>query len=130
MLNKSKVFANNMYRKKTGHQGEEIAKKFLKQLGYQILQQNYTIRGGEIDIVALDGETVVFVEVKTRSSHDYGLPEESLSYFKLKALQRTAQLYMTMMGFDSRSYRFDLVTVDYTERNDKPEIKHLENIIN
>lgn len=130
MLNKTKqLVRDNLYRKQTGNRGEKLAINYLEKQGYQILKQNFTIRGGEIDLIAQDGEQIVFVEVKTRYSHQFGLPEESLSYFKLQALQRTARVFLHLIGQDDKAYRFDLVAVDFSLDQDYPEIRLIKNII-
>jgi len=76
-----------------GKFGEDLACEFLKKQGYKIIERNYRIRGGEIDIIALDEKTLVYVEVKTRTSHQFGLPEESITYYKMKFLQRAVKFY-------------------------------------
>jgi len=127
MLNKLKL--QNLYWKQTGNRGESLAVDYLKRLNYRVIKRNYTIRGGEIDLIASDGDVLVFVEVKTRYSHEFGLPEESLSYFKLQALQRTAQIYLKMTNQSDKLCRFDLVAVDFSNNKDDPEIRHIKNII-
>ena len=69
-----------------GNYGEELACQYLKKQGYKILERNYRIRGGEVDIVARDQDYLVFVEVKARYFHEYGLPSESITPWKIKAL--------------------------------------------
>lgn len=89
-----------------GRWGEEHAVSFLRRKGYRIIDRNFRIRGGEIDVIAIDPstksdfpltglgrETLVFVEVKTRTSHEFGTPFEAISYHKIRTLQRAAQLY-------------------------------------
>lgn len=111
-----------------GNRGEDLASQFLKEKGYTILERNFLIRGGEIDIVARDKDFLVFVEVKARYSHKYGTPAESITYGKLKALQRTALFYIQKIGWDNKPYRFDLVTIDYTESKENPIIELITNI--
>ena len=72
----------------TGNYGEDLACKYLRKIGYDILERNYRIRGGEIDIIARDKEFLVFVEVKTRFTHEYGLPVESVTPWKIRYLFR------------------------------------------
>lgn len=89
-----------------GRWGEEYAASFLRRKGYRIIDRNFRIRGGEIDLIAIDPstrsdfpltglgrETLVFVEVKTRTSKEYGTPFEAISYHKIRTLHRAAQLY-------------------------------------
>lgn len=98
-----------------GIEGENLACKYLKKVGYQIVERNYRIRGGEIDIVAKDGEYLVFIEVKTRYSHEYGLPIESITPWKIKALLKSALFYITKINWGDGPYRLDLVTVDFAD---------------
>lgn len=113
---------------KTGNQGEELACKYLKKLGYKILKRNYRIRGGEIDIVCKDKDYLVFVEVKTRYSHEYGSPSESITAWKIKTLLKTAQFYLLKMKWGDIGYRIDLVTVDFSDDPQKPEIELIKDI--
>lgn len=116
-----------MTKQATGNYGESLACIFLKKNGYKILERNYRIRGGEIDIVAKEGGALVFVEVKTRYSHEFGLPEESMTPWKIKALLKTAQFYIGKINWGEKEYRLDFVSVDFTA-SDKPEIKLIKNI--
>lgn len=112
----------------TGSRGEDIACDFLKKNGYKILERNYLIRGGEIDIVAMDGQYLVFVEVKARWSHEYGLPSESMTPWKIKSLLKTAQFYLLKIKWGDGPYRLDFVSVDFANDPDNPEIELIENI--
>jgi putative endonuclease len=77
-----------------GRAGELKAAEFLKKAGYKIIKKNYRTPFGEIDIIALDGETLVFVEVKTRSSDDYGAPSEAVNQKKQEKYVRTALSFL------------------------------------
>lgn len=112
----------------TGDYGEDLACEYLKKNGYRILERNYRIRGGEIDIVAMDGETLVFVEVKARWSHEYGLPAESMTPWKIKYLVKTAQFYVLKIGWGSKEYRLDFVSVDFVDDKNNPKIELIKNI--
>ncbi len=111
-----------------GNFGEQLACDFLKKQGYEILERNYRIRGGEIDIVAKDGLYLVFVEVKARNSDEYGLPVESITPWKIKAMVKTAQFYCQKIKWQDGPYRLDLVTIDFTADEDHPEIELIKNI--
>jgi putative endonuclease len=111
---------------KVGNQGESLACHYLQKLGYKILERNFRIRGGEIDIVAKDSDVLVFVEVKTRYSHNFGLPIESITPWKLHALQKTALFYLQKINWRDREYRFDVVSVDFSDHH--PEIELIKNI--
>lgn len=113
-------------KRQIGNSGEDLACKYLQKLGYKILARNFTIRGGEIDIVARDGEELVFVEVKLRYGDQFGAARESITYWKLKALQKTALFYITKINWGNKPYRFDLVTID--NQSGKTEIGLEKNI--
>lgn len=100
-----------MKRKELGNRGEKIAVDFLRRRGYQIIERNYRSLLGEIDIVAKEGENIVFVEVKTRSSVDFGLPEEALSYDKRCRLSRLALHYLIHHKIKNVNSRFDVVSI-------------------
>ena len=113
---------------KIGHYGEDLACKFLRKNGYRILERNYRIRGGEIDIVAKDKDTLAFVEVKTRWSHEYGLPYESMTPWKIRSLLRTARFYIQKIGWGDREYRLDFVSVDFATSKENPKMELIKNI--
>lgn len=119
---------DTLFKKRLGKKGEDLAFNFLKKNGYQILERNFRIRGGEIDIIARDKEVLVFVEVKTRYSHEYGLPSESMTYFKLRSLLKTAQFYIQKIKWGDRQYRIDFVGIDYSVSKDIPKIELIKNI--
>ncbi len=117
-----------MSSKQTGNYGEDLAAQYLKKLGYKILERNYRIRGGEIDIVAKDGPTLVFVEVKTRYSHEFGNPVESMTYWKIKSLLKTALFYIQKINWGEKEYRLDFISVDFAEDPKNPKIELIKNI--
>lgn len=117
-----------MTKQTVGNHGEEIACKYLQKQGYRILEKNYRIRGGEIDIVAKEGNTLVFVEVKTRWSHEYGLPAESMTPWKIKALLKPARFYVQKIGWGDREYRLDFIGVDFADNPENPKIEMIKNI--
>jgi putative endonuclease len=95
-----------------GKEGEAIAVRFLKKNGYRIIQKNYRTPIGEIDIIARDGKTLVFVEVKARESIRYGLPFESVNSRKRKKIMNVATLYLKRFR-DVPPCRFDVVSINY-----------------
>lgn len=117
-----------MNNKKTGSYGEELACQHLKKLGYKILERNYRIRGGEVDIIAMDQDYLVFIEVKTRKSYEYGIPAESITPWKIKALLRTALFYIQKIKWGDKGYRLDLVSVDFTKDSQNPELELIKDI--
>ena len=80
--------------KERGKQGEEIATQYLTKKGYQILERNFYARKGEIDIIAKEKQEIVFVEVKTRSNHQYGNPAEAVDSHKIHHIYDTAKYYL------------------------------------
>jgi putative endonuclease len=102
-----------------GKSGEKKAASYLKKKGYQILHMNYRCRFGEIDIIAKQGDTVVFVEVKTRSSDKYGLGYESVTASKQEKLLKTTQFFFAENG--ESPARFDVISID------GKEVSHIEN---
>ena len=118
-----------------GNKGEDLACQILKKNGYKIIERNYRIRGGEIDIVAKDKDTLVFVEVKTRWSHEYGLPSESMTPWKIRSLLKTARFYVQKINWGDKEYRLDFVSVDFTcpdssgaDSRDNPKLELIRNI--
>lgn len=112
----------------SGNKGEELACEYLKKQGYKILERNYRIRGGEVDIIAKDQEYLVFIEVKTRWSHEYGLPSESMTPWKIKYLLKTAKFYLLKIGWGDGPYRLDFIGIDFASKPNNPEIELIKNI--
>lgn len=110
----------------TGSFGESIAEKFLRDKGYSILKKNYHSRFGEIDIIAKDKDTLVFVEVKTRTSFSFGTPLEAINSWKMRKLIKTSQFFLNQFGYGDVPYRFDAIEV--ITSHSKNEINHIENI--
>ena len=101
----------DFYKKLLGGIGEKQAVKFLKGLGYKILEKNYKRATGEIDVIAKDGEFTVFVEVKTRSSNVCGMPSEAVDRKKQEKYHKTAQYYLLEKGLIDTPCRFDVVEI-------------------
>ncbi|HVO24141.1 MAG TPA: YraN family protein [Candidatus Margulisiibacteriota bacterium] len=94
-----------------GAEGERAAEKFLRRQRYTIVARNYRCPAGEVDLVALDRSTVVFVEVKTRTQPGFGSPLEAVGRRKQRQIQRAAQYYLTENRLHGRAARFDVVGV-------------------
>lgn len=109
-----------------GQNGEELASKFLKKSGYVILESNYRGHLGEIDLVAEDGDCLVFVEVKTRSSLSFGHPLESINSRKQQQLIKVAREYLGEHGAENRHCRFDAVSV-LQAKGQEPRIELIKN---
>jgi len=98
-------------RARLGRLGELAAAEELERRGYAIRARNYRCRGGEADLVADEGDCLVFVEVKTRSRLDHGLPQEAVGWTKQQRLGRAAAHYCHHHGIEDRPLRFDVVEV-------------------
>lgn len=98
-------------RKVVGAEGEKAAEKYLRGQRYTILERNYRCPLGEIDLVALDGDTVVFIEVKTRRGEGHGSPLEAVDVRKQRQVGRVAQSFLLRHRLQDRNARFDVVGV-------------------
>ena len=110
-----------------GEQGEQAAARFLKRQGYKIIDRGCRSKVGEIDLVALDGETIVLVEVKTRRTDAGGPPAEAVGPAKQRRLTRAALAYLKARGLLEQRARFDVVAVIWPSGASEPTIQHLKN---
>lgn len=94
-----------------GDRGEEAAEGFLRRRGYVIVERNFRCPLGEIDLIALERGTIVFVEVKTRRTHGFGSPAEAVDRRKQQRLRRAAEVYLNRKRLHDRHARFDVVEV-------------------
>lgn len=111
-----------------GKRGEDIAAEFLKKKGFKIIDRNFRIRGGEIDIVALENDTLVFVEVKTRTSERFGSALEAITPWKLRALIKTAEFYKLKHRGLPDAMRIDAVAIMLDYDNSVKDIELVRNI--
>jgi putative endonuclease len=95
-----------------GRMGEEMARRFLLERGYSILETNYRTSRGEIDIIALEGEEFVFVEVKTRKNDRFGTPSEAVDRRKQARLRNLACSYLKKIGSIDAPCRFDVISIN------------------
>ncbi|MGQ3480502.1 YraN family protein [Paenibacillus sp. TY11] len=102
-------------RKAKGAMGEEAAALFLENLGYRIIERNWRCRSGEIDLIAKQEHTLVFIEVRSRSSSKYGTPAESVTARKITQVRQTAAVYLHMNGIGDTPIRFDMISVRLTD---------------
>ncbi len=114
-----------LYRLIKGRSGEDEAARFLKARGFKILRRNYRCRFGEIDLVAADGETVVFVEVKTRSGSSFAEAAEAVNRKKMEHMTRASEFFLSEFGLLDHAARFDVVCIVKGERG--TEIEHIQN---
>lgn len=110
-----------------GTLGEDLACSFLIKQGMTIIQRNFRVKGGEIDIIARDGRELVFIEVKTRTSKIFGYPEEAVTRQKLTRCMRAIRVYL-MMHQRAGTYRCDVIAVDLGASTEKASIHHIRNI--
>ena len=107
-----------------GRVGEKHAGRFLRRKRYRIVTRNYRCPAGEIDLVALDGKTIVFVEVKTRTDRQHADPQDAVNQSKQRRLSRSADFFLRQTGSEDRSCRFDVIAI--TRKDDtKVEIEHI-----
>ncbi len=113
--------------KTLGQLGEAAALKYLRRQGYKILARGDRIGRGELDLVALDGRTIVFVEVKTRASNDAGQPAEAVDRDKQRRLTQLAVTFLKRYGLLEYSARFDVIGITWPAGQSRPMIEHLQN---
>jgi len=114
-------------RKLLGRQGEEAAAQYLEKNGYRILCRNYRCQLGEIDLIALDGDIIVFVEVRSRSGDLYGLAQESVTGRKQYKLRKLAWHYLKTNGKTGSACRFDVVAILFDIDSKVKRLEHIEN---
>ena len=117
-----------MKRRDTGILGEKLTRDFLEKRGFVILETNYRCPEGEIDIIAQDKDCLVFVEVRTRTSHDFGIPEESITKAKEKRMIAAAQHYRQAQDDPLPLWRIDFVAVEL-EKGKVSRIELIENAV-
>ncbi len=116
-------------RRGDGAAHEAIALRYLLGLGYTLVAKNFHFgRVGEVDLVMRDGAAYVFVEVKARRSHGFGLPEEAVTPAKRRQIRKVAEGFVLINGLADYQARFDVVAIDYTTgTGGRPEIRHYTN---
>ncbi|MCL5970279.1 MAG: YraN family protein [Patescibacteria group bacterium] len=121
-----------MINQNIGKIGEEKAAKFLEKKGYKIIERNFKKRYGEIDIIAIDSSDknsiLVFIEVKTRTSSEFGFPLESITPWKLKSVIRSAEYYRLTHKNLPEGLRIDAVSVKLGRDGDIESLEHIKNI--
>ena len=123
------MFIQNKTKKEIGDLGEGLAKEFLQKRKYKILDCNYYIKGGEIDLIVKDknGDELVFVEVKTRSSNLGGWPEQAVNLVKKQKMFKTAEKYLRKNKYSVwQNYRFDIISVELNSLSRKAKIIHFK----
>ncbi len=118
-----------MKRRDTGILGEKLAKDFLKKKGYRIKETNYRCPEGEIDIVANHSDFLVFIEVRTKTSLEFGSPEESITPAKMARLRDTASRYRQTHKNLPPLWRIDVVAVELNQKGKPSRIELIENAV-
>ena len=118
-----------MKRRDTGILGEKLAKDFLKKRGYHILETNYRCPEGEIDIVARHKDCLVFVEVRTKKSLEFGSPEESITPAKQTRMRATASHYRQTHNDLPLQWRIDVVAIELDQKGKPLRIELIENAV-
>jgi putative endonuclease len=106
-----------------GNGGEDIAADYLERRGYEVVERNFRCRSGELDIVARDGDTLVFCEVKTRRTDRWGAPSEAVNRGKQGRLRRLGAAWLATRGASVTDVRFDVVSVVVFDEG--PVVEHL-----
>ena len=109
--------------KPLGRKGENLAASYLRDLGWEVVERNYRTRLGEIDLVCRDHDSIVFVEVKTRTETDFARPDQSVTQRKQAKLRRLVEEYLLRHNLESSDVRFDVLGVTLGGR--RPEFEHI-----
>lgn len=112
-----------------GFHGENIAQRYLEALGFSIVSRNFRSRVGEIDLVAKDGDTIVFVEVKTRRSRRFGKAVEQVTRGKQRRIMKAAGEYLRRYGAPGSYVRFDVLAIDILPGGEE-KIEHVKGAFN
>ena len=116
-------------RRRLGDFGERVAASHLESKGYEILERNYTVREGEIDIIASKGEELVFVEVRSKQGRSFGLPEESISGRKADHVRAAAAAYVQEHPDAPANQRIDVVVLELDAKGRVLRVEQIENAI-
>jgi len=115
-------------KKRLGKMGEELAARYLRERGYTIRERNWICPEGEMDIIAEEGNELVFVEVRTRRGRDFGTPEESITRRKRAKLIKVAEVYLQEHEWHG-DWRIDFVAVEFTRSGKLLRVELIENAI-
>lgn len=118
-----------MKRPNLGRQGEDLALTHLTARGYQVLHRNWRCPDGELDLVLMDGETLVFVEVKARRGTDFGAPEDAITPAKRRHLVRSAKAYLEAHAKACAAWRFDVIAIDCRPSGAVLRLEHYRDVI-
>ncbi len=114
------------HRQKTGHYGEALAERYLIEAGYQIVAKNWRCAAGELDLIARQGDTLVFVEVRTRRGAQLGSPEESITPAKQAKLTELAYTFLAENALEDDNWRIDVIAIVLNRQNEVQRLNHIE----
>jgi putative endonuclease len=114
-------------RRQLGNRGEIIAARFLEAKGYKILEHQFKVYGGEVDLIAEKDEEIIFVEVKTRQSLLFGYPENTITRRKLQRMVLAGQVYLEKQQIPQHPFRLDVVAI-ILSIDQPPQIEHFEGV--
>lgn len=117
---------NSTDKQELGKDGEDVSCIYLEQIGYRIIERNFTCRQGEIDIIAKDKDEYVFIEVKTRSSLNFGRPKDAVNEPKQKHIYQSTKFYLYLHNLNNAFIRFDVIEVYFFHNRYK--LKHLKQV--
>lgn len=117
-----------MTTKRLGNKGERLAAAYLRRSGYRILRHQFHSKFGEVDIVAVDGQTLVFVEVKTRSSTRYGTGLEAITPLKIRRIVKAGQYYRLLHPKTPAALRIDAIEVYFADDEKSARVRHVRNV--
>jgi putative endonuclease len=118
------------HRLRLGYRGEALAAIFLENVGYTILERNYRTPYGEIDLITMHGNTIAFIEVKTRANSSLGPPEISVTHRKAEHMRNAAEYYIQEHPDLRTEWRIDVISIQIQRNDSTPLIVHFENAIN
>lgn len=116
-------------RQRLGRQGEQIAAIYLERQGYVIMEHNWRCPLGEVDIVAREGDCLVFVEVRAWRPGQYGTPEASITPRKQAKMLEVAQSYLQAAGLDDANWRIDVIAIDLDGNARVKRLNHIRNAV-
>lgn len=114
------------WKREAGNKGEDLAVRFLKKKGLKIVERSYSVKAGEIDVIAKERQTYCFIEVKSRSSDKFGKAIEAVDHKKKTRITRAALWYLQSKHLTESPCRFDVVAIQYPEDRHPPEIQWIQ----
>lgn len=117
----------NDYKIKLGRLGEIIAARFLEKNGFKVIDRNFYTRYGEIDLIAENGDEILFCEVKARTSSEYGYPEQAVDYYKIRKILKAIGVYLQARDLN-KFWRLDVISVEMNKADKKAKVKWFKNV--